>query len=655
MGKDGLVKFKGELDMYINRKLKNKITMILTLLLLISSIPSYGATARFKDVPKKHWSHTYVEHMSKLGYLVGYPDGTFGPDGRLTFMESMSALSRFMNPTDGEVRNAVEKYQALFKELNIRQDWEKQGLSIALDNNIVSENELRNAKKKDLLHRPIQRITTAVFLSRAMKLEEKANSMDIIHVDFKDILSVEAGQRKYLRVLLDAGVIDPQGKGDKKFEPNATLTRAELATLLSKGHDYVEKNPEKPIEKPIVVGSETIKTKIKRITDEIGRNFIVIENRYGDEVGYIIENTTTITVDGKKANVSSLHSGQDVELKIKKGTQELISVEGVSLTQEVEGVIKYISSTDHKMTLEYREGSKTLYEDYSIDTGVKVYRDDKTSYLKDLKIGDIVRLMVKNNVVFHIDARPMDQKQEGIITEIAPVRDSKGEEYYITIVDSKDKSYEFFIDSKTYIYRNNKSARPEDLRVRDEAYIISEYDISKDHYIASEVETKVVVKDIEGYVLGVNNVYNQNTRVTIKNKENDKEETYELARNAYIKIGDVVELSLPTNTGYYAEFTLEGDQITEIYADTSSMEDSIMGTISYINRKDRIIEITIDNIKYDYNDRKIINVYVSKGANIFYKESSKKYDFDQLYKGDRVNIIGTRQGANFVADTIHIR
>lgn len=507
--------------MSIDKKWKKGIVMMLTLLLLMSSVPSYGAATRFKDVPKGHWTYSHVEKMAKLGYLDGYPDGTFGPSGKLTFMQSMSTLSRFTNPTAAEKINAINAYNSLLNEVNVKQTWEREGLAIALYKGIVSENEVRNANKMGLLNKPIERIAVSVFLVKAMGLEDMANSISVVYVPFKDVLKINSGQRKYLEVLLDAKVLDPNGKGEGIFDPKSVLSRGEMATLLSRSYDYLQKNPvtvipekPKPIvpekpkpvvpEKPKSVGTEVVKAKIKRITNEIGRKFLVIDDRFGGEVGYIVENTTSITIDGRKSNASSLSKGQEVELKVKKDTKELISVDAIS--------------------------------------------------------------------------------------------------------------------------------------------------------VEKDVEVNGVRRDIKGYVIGINNVYNKNTMVTVKNKDNDKKEIYELTRHAHIRIDNEVASSLPTNPGYYVEITLEGNKIIDIYVDTSSMETSIIGDVSHIDWKNRILEVTIDNINFEDEDySRIINVYVGKNANITYKGSTRTYTFDDLYRGDRINIVGTYEGVNFVADTVQIR
>ena len=48
----------------------------------------------FKDVPKTSWAYSYVETARSLGFVTGYPDGTFGPGRDVTRAEFASMIMR---------------------------------------------------------------------------------------------------------------------------------------------------------------------------------------------------------------------------------------------------------------------------------------------------------------------------------------------------------------------------------------------------------------------------------------------------------------------------------------------------------------------------------------------------------------------------------
>lgn len=635
----------------MNKNFKRGITTVLTSVMLISSVPSYGAAPKFKDVPAKHWAYSYVEDMARLGYLSGYDDGTFKPSNNLTFMESMSTLSRLTNPTTVEKNAAKVEYKDLLNQVKVKHEWARDALSVALYKGIVSKDELINAYDKGLLNKNINKITVSVFVARAMGLEEAARSKTVVFLPYKDTEAIEASQRKYVEVLLDTGVLDPNGEGDGNFKPKSVLTRQVMATMLSNSYDYMKKNPTKPTvpETPNPVETEVVKSTIKRMTNDLGR-FLVIEDKYGNEAGYRVESSTPITIDGKTSSSSDLVAGQEVELTIKKGTPELVSIKAISVEETIDGIVKYINSSTSKMTLEYMAGNKTLNRDFTLDKNAKIYLDDKVAYISDIKTGDTAKLKAQNNIILDIDAKSKVQKVEGIIKEIVPIKDTKDLEFEIIIVDSKDVSHKFKIDSKTYIYRNNKSVKATDLKLKDNAYIVAEYGIAYD------IDAKVVKREIKGYIVGINNRFNQNTSVTVRNIETSKEESYELTSGAYIRIDEKPASALPSTPGYYVEIVLEGDEITDIYADSSSLDASISGKIDYIDTKNGIIEVTKDNINFENEGfKREVTIYVSSTAIITIKGVPSKSGILDLRKGDKIITAGKYQGANYVADTIIVR
>lgn len=50
--------------------------------------------ADFKDVPSTHWAEKFIAYAKQKGYISGYPDGNFRPEGEITYEEIISILAR---------------------------------------------------------------------------------------------------------------------------------------------------------------------------------------------------------------------------------------------------------------------------------------------------------------------------------------------------------------------------------------------------------------------------------------------------------------------------------------------------------------------------------------------------------------------------------
>lgn len=51
----------------------------------------------FKDVKKTHWAAGYIQAAQRAGYVIGYPDGTFRPNQKITKVEGLTVMVRLDN------------------------------------------------------------------------------------------------------------------------------------------------------------------------------------------------------------------------------------------------------------------------------------------------------------------------------------------------------------------------------------------------------------------------------------------------------------------------------------------------------------------------------------------------------------------------------
>lgn len=53
-----------------------------------------NVSTKFKDVDENHWATKLIAYASEKGYISGYPDGNFKPEGDITYEEIISILAR---------------------------------------------------------------------------------------------------------------------------------------------------------------------------------------------------------------------------------------------------------------------------------------------------------------------------------------------------------------------------------------------------------------------------------------------------------------------------------------------------------------------------------------------------------------------------------
>lgn len=64
------------------------------ILLSLGLSPENPTGQAFPDVPLSHWACGYIESAFKQGLMIGYPDGNFRPEGKITMAEVLTVLVR---------------------------------------------------------------------------------------------------------------------------------------------------------------------------------------------------------------------------------------------------------------------------------------------------------------------------------------------------------------------------------------------------------------------------------------------------------------------------------------------------------------------------------------------------------------------------------
>jgi len=183
----------------------------------------------FPDVPHHHWAHGRIRAMIMEGVINGYPDGFFRPNAPIKRIEALAMILRIAEDVEDEtIADAIyggEGWPGI-------PGWAESYIAIALEEGIITEDELPN-------FRPMQaakRYEVAMLLARALgydddDAQEAVNDEDF-NFDFKDIKAVPEEALGYVYLMCDEGYF--VGHPNGLFQPNKPVTRAEMATILSR-------------------------------------------------------------------------------------------------------------------------------------------------------------------------------------------------------------------------------------------------------------------------------------------------------------------------------------------------------------------------------------------------------------------------------------
>ncbi|WP_054027570.1 endo-alpha-N-acetylgalactosaminidase family protein [Bacillus sp. FJAT-28004] len=162
-----------------------------------------------------HWAKAAVEKSVELGFVTGYEDGTFHPNGTVTRGEFSTMLARALKLEHGET-------ELSFADQKQIPAWAKPFIQALVKAGFITgyEDGTFRADNK------ISRSEFVVIIVRALGLEVNPKAS----VAFDDADQIPVWAKPYVATAAEAGLI--KGNGDGKFNPNASCTRAEAVTLI---------------------------------------------------------------------------------------------------------------------------------------------------------------------------------------------------------------------------------------------------------------------------------------------------------------------------------------------------------------------------------------------------------------------------------------
>ena len=168
----------------------------------------------FIDMKNNHWAIDYIRFVVQRGIMVGVDGNRFEPNGKLSRAMLISMLARI---SKDEVEDTKKSDAWYSKDM----DW-------AIKAGIISKSQNNKNKAEEALSRSEMATIIGRYLEyKAIKLEESKKE-----VRFKDMNNMSEKTMKYVNILAKYEII----VGDKtgKFNPNASLTRAETAVVMTK-------------------------------------------------------------------------------------------------------------------------------------------------------------------------------------------------------------------------------------------------------------------------------------------------------------------------------------------------------------------------------------------------------------------------------------
>jgi hypothetical protein len=570
---------KEQVGSHMNSRKKFLSLLLAAVLAFSLAVPVFAAT--YTDL-ENHWAKEYMEDLAQRGYLKGYEDNTIRPNDNMTVCEALVLLSRFYK-LDEEMTDAIYTDFGAFAEKTAGEklSWAYEPLAICLAAGIVTQDELAALN----LTAKIERELLAVFTVRAMQMEDSAESLASSELNFTDTASITASYRGHVVVLVMAGIVEGDDKGN--FNPKNNITRGEVAALISRALDYID-----TWELELTIEGYDGLVRSEGVITGVSTAGFYVRGYDGLTREYTLAGDAKVLVNGAEKSLTASYVGCYANVRENDGTVSFVSIKEDSDITWAQGTISQLStaSSNRQITVYAAESGKRTT--YTIPSGAYIGQDGKEVSFSKLYRGAFVTLKVEDKVVSEVHAYTQESELKGTITTL-----SFGSTVTLRLTDTDGSVWRFNMDIADLpkITRGSLTISIDRLVVGDE--VTMTMDSGEVTLIATTAKEAAVKGEITSIITTANS-----TSWTIK-MESGESATYTVDNMAAAYSGEKSIALSAIKVGDTVSAVVYSSVITEVYLESALVStDKLNGRVLVVDTYNKTLTILSTDNKLIYID-----------------------------------------------------
>lgn len=259
----------------------------------------------FNDV-KYDWAREEVAAATVKGFVYGYEDYTFRPNAPVTNMETIVLILRAQGLED-DVQNykLTAEQAALLKKIP---DWGKKYVAVALENEILKQEELQTFNPQQ----GAKRYVVCMYMARVLEEETVSDSVynqDKIFIDEDQIPQIN---RKDARLLWMNEII--KGYPDGSFSPMRVVKRNEICVMLNKLDENCLQ----------ASASSTVTGAVKEVKAIEGGYAITVQNEKGETTVVNTNAQTKLFYEGSLVTNIDLSKATNVKILVDQNREAVL-------------------------------------------------------------------------------------------------------------------------------------------------------------------------------------------------------------------------------------------------------------------------------------------------------------------------------------------
>lgn len=297
----------------------------------------------FPDVASTHWAKSHVAKLASVGVIKGYTTGDFRPSNNVTQQEAIVMVIRMIGLEEEALARTADAVTGLGED----QFFSKYVVK-AIEEGIINLTEETTAAASGTQpwgQRPATREWLAKLVVRA--LDESPSSTSAM--SFADRTEISADAVGYVNrsqeLELVNGIVE---NGTTYFRPKGAVTRAQIATILSRADKYIPDDPAKYTSGYVASRSGTTLT---------------LQSASGTTTSYTL-NTETLVFDeeGAALSLASLTEMTSVRVIHQDGQAYYIEVSSnAAQVETIEGDLVALDTTNMSLVLTLSNGNNVHF------------------------------------------------------------------------------------------------------------------------------------------------------------------------------------------------------------------------------------------------------------------------------------------------------
>lgn len=420
------------------KAIKLTLSLILILTLVFTTPFSNGqavaeegtsTTKLFTDVGENSWFTKFIVRMNLREVVTGYGDDTFKPNQGVNQLEAVTMMIRFLGYNEvAEEFYSIEldKESKLYEYVKDVPSWAKGSVAVAYQLQLIN-------KDSEAGFEPNMEASRAWIAKLIVDGVKKRGSLEELTelITFTDDSLIPSWAYYAVNEAVMAEITT--GYLDGSFQPNRTVTRAELTAFMYRSEQYIE--------------SKHLENVVRGKIVELNEDSLIIDLGNDQPKRIYFSTDPTLYYDNEKISKNDLMVRDKISAMV-NASGELIFIDVVDGSSRSEMTIEgSIILIDHNRQLLTIENSAGELLKYNLTETSQIVKDDMVYTTEELSINDTVTLTVLGEQIIRINL--IDSYKSKRTGEVVSVRHDIN---IMTVQFANEQPDAYTLDNKIRIY-----------------------------------------------------------------------------------------------------------------------------------------------------------------------------------------------------------